>query len=216
MNTSPRDMILPRDYRRSNDRPAFPRLRFAPRFAVRVSSREESQSGSDKGGKKRRGTTKGGGGRRSGGWTCDEWIDRIFQSRRKPIHRRQSPRPPSARPPRLYLNSSAWSLDVNRASERVQRSTEPGLSVLYPGGRSWRVRPARGYPGGCDSSRTTLHRHPPSLLSANLGGILSRFSYLFLSLSLSLSRSLAPAQSLPCLAIALSMLVVAAGAAIEC
>lgn len=130
---------------------------------------------------KRRRTTK----RRVG--ERDGWIDRIFQSRRKPVHRRQLPRRPSPfppfipfrlphvlrppsplLPPQLYLNSSACSSlgrepNENAWSEYRTRGFCAAASAV-PGDVAVACQACqRIYPGGCDSRahRTTLQYTTP-------------------------------------------------------
>lgn len=89
-----------------------------------VSSREESRA-MDKGGKKRKGTTKR---RRVTKW----WVDAadgsiVFSNLGGNPSTTGNSRVP-LQPPRLYLNSSAYSSDANRAIERARRaSTESGF-----------------------------------------------------------------------------------------
>lgn len=139
----------------------------------------------DKGGKKRRGRREEAGD--GGGWTP---VDRSYF----PISTETYPPPANPVPLRNHpLCYPATVFEFQRvelgrkrsepASERARRtSTEPGLCI--PGDGQWCVRPARGYPGGCDrrAPRHTIPHHTTSHHpSLYLDGI-SRFSSLYMCL----------------------------------
>lgn len=50
------------------------------------------------------------------------WIDRIFQSRRKPVHRRQLPRPPSNPHDCIWIPARTARTQTEQSSERVERA----------------------------------------------------------------------------------------------